>query len=157
MTTAVDARMLVIGFGNPARGDDGLGPALAERLRALSLAGVTVESDYQLVIEHAAMVAEYDVVVFADAARDAGEAPFYFREIAASDDTGGSTHSVSPGQVLAIAAACFGKRPRAYLLGMRATRLDDFSERLSPEAREVLERALEHLMAFASEVGGSDS
>lgn len=72
-------------------------------------------------------------------------------------NTGGSTHSVSPGQVLAIAAACFAKRPRAYLLGMRATRLDDFTERLSAEAHEVLERALAHLVAFAREARGSAS
>ena len=146
MRTGVDTRVLVIGFGNPARGDDGLGPALAERLQALSLAGVTVESDYQLVIEHAAMVAEYDVVVFADAARDAGDAPFYLRALEPSHDTGGSTHSVSPGQVLAIAHACFGKSPRAYLLGIRAHHLDDFVERLSFEAKANLEVALQALV-----------
>ena len=147
-SAAPGRRILVIGFGNPARGDDGLGPALAARLEALAPDGVTVESDYQLTIEDAATVADHDIVVFADAARDAGDAPFYFHELTPSHDTGGSTHSLSPGQVLAIAHACFGKTPRAYLLGMRAFRLDVFAERLSLEAREVLERALEHLVGF---------
>lgn len=155
MTTGVGTRILVIGFGNPARGDDGLGPMLAERLQALSLEGVTVESDYQLTIEDAALVAEHDVVVFADAARDAGDAPFYFRPLEPSHDTGGSTHSVSPGQVLAIAQACFGKTPRAYLLGIRAHKLDDFVERLSFEAKQDLEVAMAALAAFIAEVAAS--
>ena len=43
-------RILVIGYGNPGRRDDGLGPALAARLEALALPGVTVESDFQLAI-----------------------------------------------------------------------------------------------------------
>jgi hypothetical protein len=60
-------RVLVIGYGNPGRADDGLGPALATALEALRIPGLTVESDYQLSIEHAAMAAEHDIVVFADA------------------------------------------------------------------------------------------
>ncbi len=147
MDTCVGRRVLVIGFGNPARGDDGLGPALVERLEALAVEGVTTESDYQLTIEDAALVAEHDVVVFVDAARDADDA-FYFRALEATNETGGSSHSVSPGQVLAIAKACFGKAPRAYLLGIRAHRLDDFVERLSFEAKQDLEKAIEALIGF---------
>ena len=113
---------------------------------------MTVESDYQLTIEDAALVAEHDVVVFADAARDAGDEPFYLRPLEPSRDTGGSTHSVSPGQVLAIAQACFGKAPRAYLLGIRAHTLDDFVERLSFEAKQDLEAAMTALTAFIAQV-----
>ena len=152
MDTCVGRRVLVIGFGNPARGDDGLGPALVERLDALSVEGVTTESDYQLTIEDAALVAEHDVVVFVDAARDAGHEAFYLRPLEPSRETGGSSHSVSPGQVLAIAQACFGKSPRAYLLGIRAHHLDDFIERLSFEAKQDLETALQALVGFIQRV-----
>jgi DNA-binding response OmpR family regulator len=44
-------RVLVIGYGNPGRLDDGLGPALAETLQRLDLPGVTVDADYQLTAE----------------------------------------------------------------------------------------------------------
>ena len=47
-------RVLVIGYGNPGRQDDGLGAAVIERLEALGLEGVTVDADYQLNIEDAA-------------------------------------------------------------------------------------------------------
>ncbi|VGO14536.1 hypothetical protein PDESU_03099 [Pontiella desulfatans] len=62
---------LVIGYGNPGRLDDGLGPAFAERIQGLGLSGVTVESNYQLNIEDAELVSRYDTVVFADASVDA--------------------------------------------------------------------------------------
>jgi len=68
------ATVLVIGYGNPGRRDDGLGPALAERLQELRLPGVDVDADYQLTVEDAAAAAEHDVVVFADAAQ-AGPEP----------------------------------------------------------------------------------
>jgi hydrogenase maturation protease len=140
------ARVLVIGFGNPARGDDGLGPALADRLERMALPGVTVEADYQLSIEHAALAAEHDVVVFADAAA-AGEAPFTFARLAPAGEGSFSTHALTPGQVLGLAASCFGAAPAGYLLAIRARALEGFTEGLTREARDGLEAALAHLAA----------
>ncbi|MEW6720639.1 MAG: hydrogenase maturation protease, partial [Thermodesulfobacteriota bacterium] len=140
-------RILVIGYGNPGRADDGLGPALAERLEALGLPGVTVESDYQLSIEHAAMAAEHDIVVFADADGSAGE-PFYLRPVEGRASGRFTTHGVDPCEVLHLARACFGAAPRGYLLGMRAAVLDRFGEGMSDTAREGLEAALEFLPRF---------
>ena len=37
--------MLLIGYGNAGRGDDGLGPAFAERIEAAGLPGVDVDID----------------------------------------------------------------------------------------------------------------
>jgi len=37
-------RVLVLGYGNPAREDDGLGPLIAERIGELGLAGVEVDN-----------------------------------------------------------------------------------------------------------------
>lgn len=47
----VSQRILLIGYGNPGRGDDGLGPALAAAIEAMELPGVTVEADYQLMVD----------------------------------------------------------------------------------------------------------
>jgi hypothetical protein len=60
--------ILVIGYGNPGRHDDGLGPAFAELVEKLDLDHVTVEAGYQLTVEDAAIISEHDVVVFVDAA-----------------------------------------------------------------------------------------
>lgn len=140
-------RVLVIGYGNPARGDDGLGPALADRIERLALPGVTVDADYQLSIEHAALAAGHDVVVFADATA-CGDAPFTFAPLAPTCEESFSTHAVTPGQVLGLAGSCFGAAPRGYVLAIRGHALDEFTEGLTGEARAGLEAALGHLAAF---------
>jgi hydrogenase maturation protease len=135
--------ILVIGYGNPGRRDDGLGPAFAARLEALRLPGVTVESDYQLAIEHAHLAAQHDIVVFADAAADVdGESPFYLRPIQPAPEDRYSSHSVSPQAVLRLAAQCFGAHPTGWLLGIRPMDLESFAEGLTPEAEANLSAAV---------------
>jgi hydrogenase maturation protease len=136
-------RILVIGYGNPGRCDDGLGPAFAARLESLCLPGVTVESDYQLAIEHAHLAAQHDIVVFADAAADiSGESPFYLRPVQPSPEDHYSSHSVSPQAVLRLAAQCFRANPSGWLLGIRPMDLETFAEGLTPEAEANLSAAL---------------
>jgi hydrogenase maturation protease len=142
-------RVLVIGYGNPARGDDGLGPALVDRLEAGGLPGVTLERDYQLSIEHAVLAAAHDVVIFADAATDvANGASFYFRPVA---DTAGEvrlTHAVSPAQVLALARACFGASPACHVLGIRAESIEGFHDGLSEAGAHALDDAFSFMQAL---------
>ena len=136
--SATDRRpVLVIGYGNPGRRDDGLGPELARRLEALAPGGVTVDADYQLMIEHAAEVAGHEVTVFADASVSCPE-PFRFRAVEPRADAGFSTHSVSPEAVVHLAVKCFGCRPRAYVLEVRGYDFEGFGEGLSARAAENL-------------------
>ena len=58
--------VLVYGYGNPGRLDDGLGPALVRELAGRGVEA-TLETAYQLQVEDAALVADHGVVVFADA------------------------------------------------------------------------------------------
>lgn len=146
-------RVLLIGYGNPGRADDGLGPALAVGLEALRIPGLTVESDYQLSIEHAAMAAEHDIVVFADA-DPLADGPFYLRQVEPAVGGRFTSHSVAPGEVLHLARSCFNASPEGYLLGMRAAVLDRFGEELSGTARKGLDAALRYLPRFIAEIQG---
>ena len=87
--------VLFIGYGNPGRRDDGLGPGLAERVERLAIPGVTVDSDYQLTVEDAEAVARHEVTIFADASIG-GMEPFYFRRVEAHGVPGFSSHGVEP-------------------------------------------------------------
>jgi len=92
-------RFLLIGYGNPGRLDDGIGPALAAQVEKLGIPGLTVDSDYQLTVEHAADVAHCDAVIFADA-DVSGPKPFGFREIRPTQGTTGfSSHALEPEDV----------------------------------------------------------
>lgn len=139
-----DTRVLLIGYGNPGRLDDGLGPALAAALEERGLAGVTVDADYQLTIEDAAAVAGHDVVVFADADA-AGPEPFSFRRIEPEPALGFSSHSVEPKEVLALAQELFGAQTQGYLLGIRGYAFNGFGESLSEKAQTNLASALRFL------------
>ncbi len=146
---------LVIGYGNPGRKDDGLGPALAEAVTARGLPGVSVEQNYQLMVEDAARVAEHDIVVFADAHRTCDE-PFCLIEVEPDPEPTFSTHSVSPGAVLSLAREHFGAKAKAYVLGIRGYDFESFEEGLTDRARINLDQAIEFIGPFLEERGGRD-
>jgi hydrogenase maturation protease len=133
--------ILFYGYGNPGRGDDGLGPALVAALEPLIPAGLDCESDYQLSVEDSATLAKYNVVVFVDADAQ-GPAPFWFDRVQPSRELSFSSHSATPGQVLALAREMFGAQVRAYTLGIRGYQFGELCESLSEGARANLASAL---------------
>lgn len=147
-------RVLVIGYGNPGRLDDGLGPAFAEAIERLELPGVRVEADYQLTVEDAALAAEADVVVFADASVDA-RPPFELKRIEPAADITFSTHEIAPEGVLGLAADLFGASPKGYALAIRGYAFNEFGERLSDGALSNLAAAVNG-MTPALESGSLD-
>jgi hydrogenase maturation protease len=137
-------RILFYGYGNPGRGDDGLGPALAEAVEQLDLSGVTVDCDYQLTVEDAAALAEHDVVLFADAAAT-GPEPFWFGRVLPTPHHGISSHSVSPGALVALCESLFSKQLQAYVIGVRGYDFGELTESLSSRARANYGAALSFL------------
>jgi len=123
-------RLLLIGYGNPGRGDDGLGPALVERLESAGSKGLELISDYQLTVDLAYDIAPFETVVFADAAIT-GDAPFSFRPVTPAAPLSFTSHSQRPEGVLHLAAALFGATTRGYLLAIRGYQFDAFDEALS--------------------------
>lgn len=136
-------RILVIGYGNPGRQDDGLGPAAAEAIAALNWPGVTTWDNDQLTIEDAVDVAAHPIVWFVDADR-AGPEPMSVRPLTPALDIQFTSHLVSPETVLAIARQQFGARPEAHLLGIRGYTFD-FDEGLSDAAARNLDLAVAYL------------
>lgn len=131
---------LLIGYGNPGRGDDGLGPAFAERIAKRALPGLTVEVDYQLTVEHALQASDYSRVVFADAAVN-GMGAFQMSALAPASVGSISSHSLSPATVLALVANLYGSSPEAHVLAITGLEFDRVHEGLSPQARANLDRA----------------
>ncbi len=139
--------VLLIGYGNPGRGDDGLGPALARRIEARALPGVTVEIDYQVTVDHALLIAGFGTVVFADAAVDAA-GPFYFRKLDGGVLPDLGSHSVTPEAALALAGLLFGAAPQGFVLGLGGASFGAMAEGLSPTAADNLDRAEGFLLGW---------
>lgn len=135
------AKVLVLGYGNPGRLDDGLGPALVQRMESLQLPEVYCDANYQLLVEDAATIAEHEVVVFVDA--DSGcAAPFWFGEVTPQRALSFSSHSVSAAAVLELAHGLLGGATRGYFLGIRGYQFNGFGEGLSAQAAANLKLAL---------------
>ena len=144
--TLPERKILLLAYGNPGRRDDGLGPALAAALERLALPGVTIDVDYQLTVEDAAAIAEHDDVIFADA-DCSGPEPFTFGRIRPEAGVNFSSHSVSPQEVLGLAAELFGARTTGYLLGIRGHEFNEFGEGLSARAEANLAAALRFIQS----------
>jgi hydrogenase maturation protease len=143
--TAEAGDVLVIGYGNPGRMDDGLGPALVEALEKLAIEGVDLDADYQLIVEDAAAVAAHKVVVFADAA-ETGPEPFYLQPVEPKGELGFSSHGCQPEAVMALARELFRADTKGYILGIRGYEFNEFREALSDRARANLAAATEFLV-----------
>lgn len=140
---------LVLAYGNPLRGDDGLGPAAAGALAALGLPGVDVQIGYQPALEDAADAAEHALVVFVDAARS-GPAPYSVCDVAPDDGAPAFvSHGVAPAQIVGIARRVFGRTPRAVLLGIRGYAFG-LADGLSPQAARNLAAAIERLRGLVT-------
>ena len=140
MTVSKRRRILIFGYGNPARGDDGLGPAVASHFESLALDDVTVDADYQLTVEDAAQVAEHDITVFVDASVD-GPEPYTLSRVKPEDGGSFSSHSVSPGQVTGLAESLFDAKGDIYIMGIRGYAFEMFTEHLTDQASENLQLA----------------
>ncbi|MCE1201562.1 MAG: hydrogenase maturation protease [Bacteroidia bacterium] len=146
------AKILVYGYGNPGRQDDGLGAALVQQLENWLLMHPEIEVDtdcnYQLNIEDAAAIADRDLVIFVDASTDETIPAFRMTPVNPSDARVEFTmHAVSPAFVLDLCRKIQGSCPKTWLLQIRGYTWD-FEERLSAEAQNNLALALEHLKEF---------
>lgn len=137
-------KVLLLGYGNPGRQDDGLGPALAEFFEKRNIPGVTVDADYQLTVEDAAAMAGHDIVIFADAAVS-GPEPFDFRPVRPSESGGWSTHSISPEALMALAESLFSSRAQGYALAVRGYEFHPFTEEMTESAKKNLAEAIQFL------------
>ena len=140
MNRQVSPRILVLGYGNPGRQDDGLGPAAVAQIENLGLPGVTASDGYQLVIEDSVEIAAHDVVWFVDAARTGAE-PYEVHALSPALDIAFTSHLVKPEVLLAIAKQYYGKSPEAHLLGIRGYEFE-FLEGLTVRARGNLALAM---------------
>jgi hydrogenase maturation protease len=107
--------LLLIGYGNTLRRDDGVGPKVVEAIAALQLPGVETLSRDLLTPELAAPISHAETVIFVDAAVDA-PAEVRLRPLAPTDSSQIMAHAANPSTLLALARDVFGHVPKAWWL-----------------------------------------
>ncbi len=109
-------KRLIIGIGNEGRGDDGLGWRFAEKAEATFDGMWDVEYRYQLQVEDADLVSNYDTVIFADATVEDLEKGFDFQPCKVSGEYFFSSHMQSPEAVLYLSSTLYKKKPEAFVM-----------------------------------------
>jgi hydrogenase maturation protease len=147
-------RVLIYGYGNPGRQDDGLGVLLAERIEKWAndegLTDIVTDSNYQLNLEDAEAISGYDVVIFADASQ--ADIPDYlFTPLEPSATVEFTMHAVSPAFILHLCHEVFNRAPETYLLHIKGYSWE-FMNDMTPQAQINLEKAVEFVKGFIKEV-----
>jgi hydrogenase maturation protease len=133
--------ILVIGYGNELRGDDGLGPRVAEALAGANYPDMRVRTVFQLAPELAVELAYARMVIFVDALANPSRIAVELARVEAEGITDWSTHTADPRTLLALTQAVFGWTPEAWWL-MVPGRNFDFGEGLSSVAEANLCQAV---------------
>lgn len=134
-------RGLLIGIGNDARGDDGLGWAFLKKLEG-STNHYDIVWRYQLQVEDAELISRYPEVVFVDACQTAVPNGFALEKCKAVLGFDFSTHAVEPTSILALCQELYQAYPLSYIFKIQGYHWD-LGKTLSTAARKNLENALD--------------
>jgi hydrogenase maturation protease len=114
--------ILLYGYGNPGRQDDGLGPILVELVEKWiiekDIINISVDSNYQLNIEDAYTIRDYDIVIFMDASIEEID-DFIVTRVEPSEKVNYTMHSVSPSFVLDLCNKLYHFTPETFLLHIK--------------------------------------
>jgi len=132
--------ILVIGYGNELRRDDGVGPVAAREVASWGLPGVVALASHGLMPEMADALSKVERAVFIDACAAGG--------VGVSELAPGQIvsfgHGSDPGWLLSLAEAAFGRRPPAWLVTVAAGDFG-YGEGLSAVAAAGVAAALERV------------
>lgn len=133
---------LIIGIGNNTRQDDGLGWCFLDLLEQEGFNEENLLYKYQLMVEDAELIAEYDTVFFIDANKAHSKDGFLIERIYPAEKVAFSTHAVPPNQILNLCETIYHKKPKAYVVKIDGYEWD-FKIELTKAAQTNLNKVFE--------------
>jgi hydrogenase maturation protease len=132
-------RILIIGYGNTLRRDDGVGWRVARHVARWQRPGVTAQALFQLTPELAADLSDASHALFVDAAQaQKGMAVCMVQPVA---EPGSLAHAGDPGRLLGWTQALYGRQPDSWLLTIPACDTG-LGKQISPLGRQGMRAAL---------------
>jgi hydrogenase maturation protease len=133
------AQVLILGYGNPLRGDDGVGWHAARRLaETFGSSEVEVIAGHQLTPELAEPLSRARLAVFIDAACDHGVGEVVLQHIVPQTSSSEPfSHQLTPEVLLGMAKRLYGACPEAVLLSVGAGSFE-LGQTLSPAVEAAL-------------------
>lgn len=158
LATPTHAKTVIIGYGSPIRGDDAIGPLVADRLmEELESSSVSVHSLHILTAELIEELAGAELVIFLDASTDGPVGEVCCRPLAPVTEAASSmAHSHSPGELLGWLQVLYGRRPEAYLISVRGVSFDYANYQLSPTSAAAVEPMIQCVQELIAEKRGQN-
>ncbi|HOK44744.1 MAG TPA: hydrogenase maturation protease [Bryobacteraceae bacterium] len=145
------AEVLIIGYGNPLRGDDGAGWQAAEMLKdRIRDERVEIVRSHQLTPEMAEAISRARKVIFIDADCDNREGQIAIRNVVPEHGSEVCTHQLTPGVLLGAARKLYGGSAEGMLVTMGAGSFEYGSE-LSEAVRTALPLLVERVREMCGE------
>ncbi len=147
-------KAILIGCGNPLRGDDGVGWQIVQQVQDLMVSEqVTFLTCHQLTPELAEQLSQAELAIFVDACvgepqgavRCQPVQPLPSRHLTLS-------HHFSPSTLLGFAQQFFGKAPKAFLVSINGANFG-YKEGLSPLVAEALPCAVQLVLQLLRNEG----
>ena len=139
-------RPLIIGYGNPLRGDDGIGCVVAERLLAQGhMQGLEVIFAHQLTPDLAEPLSRATLAIFVDAASNVVPGKIIAHAVRPDVPRNGIFgHHLTPAELLSYARVVFERAPYAWLISVGGEQWD-ICEELSEPVRAAVPRVLHQI------------
>ncbi|MDP2653537.1 MAG: hydrogenase maturation protease [Candidatus Omnitrophota bacterium] len=141
--------MLVIGYGNPMRSDDGVAGVVLRRLEEHHIPNLTLKSVHQLHLELLEEACGHDGVILVDACETGEDVSF---EKVGVDPSAGmaSSHHLSPQLFLHLARIIYNRTFPLYLCSIRGESFE-MGETLSPRVLARVDEAVALIKKFIVE------
>jgi hydrogenase maturation protease len=140
----VTDRVLIVGYGNTLRSDDGLGWHAAERLADdPRFADVEVVQRHQLTPELALDISDAAVVVLIDASSELPPGEFTVKRVErAAGASNNWSHHLSPATLVSLSHELYGRASDVYIVscGVQSVEMGD---RLTPVVEAVLPKVID--------------
>ena len=111
-------KIIVLGIGNNGRQDDGLGWMFMDFLEEQN-SNIDIEYRYQLQIEDADLISNYNTVIFVDATKEDTEDGFYLKPCHPSEAYSFSTHALNPETILYLSQKLYNHSPDASIFAIQ--------------------------------------
>ena len=151
----LDSKILIVGYGNPYREDDGIGHIIAEAIEKWAsekkFDNITVITAYQLELEMVEDVAEHDFVVFIDAHVENYSKGIVFDKVVPKETKGFTTHVFGPSDLAALSEKFYNHVPEIFILSVPGYKFDlgdDLSEKTEKLSKKAIKLLKEKLMNF---------
>lgn len=140
--------LLVIGYGNPLRSDDGIGQVVVKALEARGRsAALRIITAHQLTPELAESISRAAITIFIDACEGAHPGAVACQTVAAETSAGAFTHNVTPASLLSAARELYGRSPAGLIVSITGASFD-YGTEISSQLTNAMPHITEQLIGL---------